>query len=114
MGVKIRRLTLILAALSLGACNNTAFEQARKAASQTLPYPSSAKFRNVHHGSAGAVCGEMDGMDLHGQRTGYRRFSWSPGSGIFIQGGGVVTGDAERDRLSAQVLDGLLTLGCRW
>lgn len=104
---------LLLAAVTAAGCTeNPKFEAARRSAAATFAYPSSAKFRNVRAGRSGLVCGEVNGRDLDGRETGFRRFSWLEGGTAQVEGDSHRTGDEARDLDMARVQDMLVNIGC--
>lgn len=66
----------VLAALAAGAWHlyDTPFRVVKAEVSKSFPDPSSLQWRNLQRVGVGGVCGEVNGKNLFGAYTGFRRF----------------------------------------
>ncbi|MDE1166266.1 MAG: SPOR domain-containing protein [Pseudomonas sp.] len=70
----MRTLTIVLAAMALGGCGNSAVENAHKAVAYQLMDPESAKFREDQVLADGSVCGQVNGKNAYGAYSGYNHY----------------------------------------
>lgn len=73
MGKLTKVVSVAMAALVLGGCGS-AVEEAHKAVSAQLQFPSTAKYTNVRSTAQGNVCGQVRGKDAAGAYTPYQSY----------------------------------------
>ncbi len=70
----MRTLSLLMVALALAGCGDSAVQNAHKAVAYRLMDPESAKFREDRELSDGSVCGQVNGKNSYGAYSGFGNY----------------------------------------
>src|SRR5437868_5054812 len=73
--VAVRTLSIVMVALVLGGCGDSALESAHKAVAYQLMDPDSARFRNDRELADGSICGQVNGKNLYGAYSGFNHYA---------------------------------------
>jgi len=70
----VRTLSLMMVALALAGCGDSAVQNAHKAVAYQLQDPGSAQFRADRELADGSVCGEVNGKNSYGAYSGFGHY----------------------------------------
>jgi len=70
----MRTLSVVMVALALAGCGDSAVQDAHKAVAYKLMDPGSAQFREDRELADGSVCGEVNGKNSYGAYSGYGHY----------------------------------------
>jgi len=79
----VRTLSLMMVALALTGCGNSAVQDAHKAVAYQLMDPGSATFREDRELADGSVCGQVNGKNSYGAYSGFGNYLARKGASGF-------------------------------